>query len=120
MFKSEPSRVTRVARGAGVQPREVQDLLSQYQKFAQMVKQMGGIKNLFKGNGDRINPAQMQKINASMAKVLDPRVLQQMGGMAGIQNMVKQFQTSMPGGGDLASMLGGMPGMPGAGKRKTK
>lgn len=29
--------------------REVQELLSQYTKFAAMVKKMGGIKGLFKG-----------------------------------------------------------------------
>ncbi len=74
----------------------------------------------------------MQKINQSMAKVIDPRVLQQMGlfgclrlssfrfaqfcvyagGMAGLQNMVKQFQGGMPGMGDLASMMGGAQAAP--------
>ena len=38
-----------MARGAGVSQREVQELLTQYTKFAQMVKKMGGIKGLFKG-----------------------------------------------------------------------
>eukprot|EP00042_Codosiga_hollandica_P038034 m.305357 g.305357 ORF g.305357 m.305357 type:complete len:512 (+) comp55290_c0_seq3:20-1555(+) len=117
MFKAEPSRVVRVARGAGVQVRDVQDVITQYGKFAQMVKKMGGIKNLFKGNGDRLNPAQMQKLNASMAKAIDPRVLHQMGGMSGLQNMVKQFQSAMPGTGDMAGLLGGAaPG----GKPKRK
>ena len=46
-----PGRVQRVARGAGVSIKEVQELLQQYQKFAQMVKKMGGIKGLFKGKG---------------------------------------------------------------------
>jgi len=41
--------VTRVARGAGVSSSAVNELLSQYTKFAQMVKKMGGIKGLFKG-----------------------------------------------------------------------
>jgi len=41
--------VTRVARGAGVSSTAVNELLSQYTKFAQMVKKMGGIKGLFKG-----------------------------------------------------------------------
>ena len=39
-----------MARGAGVSQREVQELLTQYTKFAQMVKKMGGIKGLFKGS----------------------------------------------------------------------
>lgn len=38
-----------MARGAGVSTREVNELLTQYKKFAQMVKKMGGIKGLFKG-----------------------------------------------------------------------
>ena len=49
LFTKQPSRLTRVARGSGVSTREVQELLTQYQKFAQMVKKMGGIKGLFKG-----------------------------------------------------------------------
>ena len=48
-FSKEPNRVTRVANGAGVTEREVQELLKQYQKFSQVVKKMGGIKGLFKG-----------------------------------------------------------------------
>ena len=38
-----------MARGSGTSVREVQELLTQYTKFAQMVKKMGGIKGLFKG-----------------------------------------------------------------------
>lgn len=94
LFTKHPTRVSRVARGSGVSSREVQELLSQYQKFAQMVKKMGGIKGLFKG-GDmakNVNPSQMAKLNQQMARMMDPRVLQQMGGMGGLQNMMKQFQ----------------------------
>lgn len=49
LFSKQPNRVQRVARGAGVATRDVQELLTQYTKFAQMVKKMGGIKGLFKG-----------------------------------------------------------------------
>ncbi len=49
LFSRQTGRVARVARGAGVSVREVQELLTQYTKFAQMVKKMGGIKGLFKG-----------------------------------------------------------------------
>ncbi len=51
IFMRTQGRVHRVARGAGVSSKEVQELLQQYQKFAQMVKKMGGIKGLFKGKG---------------------------------------------------------------------
>ena len=49
LFSKQPNRIARVARGAGVATRDVQELLTQYTKFAQMVKKMGGIKGLFKG-----------------------------------------------------------------------
>jgi len=64
-----------------------------------------------------VNPAQMAKLNQQVAKVMDPRVLQQMGkftnswpvhfcerplfagGMGGLQSLMKQFQHQMgPGG----------------------
>lgn len=46
-----------------------------------MVKKMGGIKGLFK-TGDmtkNVNPTQMQKLNSQMSKLIDPRILQQIG-----------------------------------------
>merc|ERR1719319_1436989 len=84
-FSKEPGRVTRVAYGAGCTEKEVQELLKQYAKFAQVVKKMGGIKGLFKG-GDMnraVNPSQMAQLNKQMANMMDPSVLRQMGGMGG-------------------------------------
>ena len=81
LFKNQPGRCNRVARGAGVSIRDVQDLIAQYSKFAQMVKKMGGIKGLFK-TGDmtkNVNPTQMQKLNSQMGKLIDPRILHQIG-----------------------------------------
>lgn len=100
MFSREPKRVSRVAQGAGAMEWEVQELLKQYTKFAQVVKKMGGIKGLFKG-GDmskNVNPAQMAQLNQSMAKMMDPNVLRQMGGMNGLQNMMRQLQSGSGGG----------------------
>ncbi|CAL1266015.1 unnamed protein product [Larinioides sclopetarius] len=94
LFSRQPGRITRVARGAGVATRDVQELLTQYTKFAQMVKKMGGIKGLFKG-GDiakNVNSVQINKLNQQMAKMMDPRVLQQMGGISGLQSMMRQLQ----------------------------
>lgn len=57
-------------------------------------------------NGDmntkNINPSQLQKLNQQMAKMMDPRVLQHMGGMGGLQNMMRQLQgaSSAMGGGN--------------------
>ena len=39
----------RVARGSGSSVREVEELLKQYGRFAELVKKMGGMKGLFKG-----------------------------------------------------------------------
>lgn len=107
LLSKQPGRTQRVARGAGVSVREVNELLTQYKKFAQMVKKMGGIKGLFKGKGGdmskNVNPTQMAKLNNQMAKMMDPRVLQQMGGMQGLQNMMRQFQQGA--GGKPGSMM---------------
>jgi len=99
LFSKQPSRISRVARGAGVMEFEVKDLLNQYAKFSQMVKKMGGMKGLFKG-GDmtkNVNPTQMAQLNQHMAKMMDPRVLQHMGGYKGLEQMMKQLQQSGAG-----------------------
>lgn len=49
LFSKQQVRAQRVARGAGVSLKEVNELIQQYTKFAQMVKKVGGIKGLFKG-----------------------------------------------------------------------
>lgn len=90
--------------------REVKELITQYTKFAAVVKKMGGIKGLFKG-GDmakNVNQNQMAKLNQQMARMMDPRVLHQMGGMNGLQNMMRQLQSGAAGGlGGLGNLMGG-------------
>ena len=111
IFTKNPGRYHRVARGAGVSSKEVQDLITQYTKFAQVVKKMGGVKGLFKGGTDQrnINPAQMSRMQQQLTRAIDPRILNQMGGLGGLQNMMKQFQSGGGGGfGGLGGMLGGM------------
>ncbi len=46
-----------------------------------------------------VNASQMAKLNASMARAMDPRVLHQMGGQAGLQNVLRQLQSGQFGGG---------------------
>lgn len=63
-----------------------------------------------------VNPNQMAQLNSQMAKMMDPRVLQQMGGFKGLENMMKQLQTKggpggMMGGGGGPGGMGGMGGM---------
>ncbi|TKR57599.1 hypothetical protein L596_030280 [Steinernema carpocapsae] len=112
LFSKEQSRLTRVARGSGTSVNEVKDLMSQYKKFADIFKKMGSMKGLFNGkdmNPKNVNTTQMQKLNQQMAKMIDPRVLQQMGGMGGLQNTMRQLQSAGMGG------MGGLPGMYGMG-----
>jgi len=101
-FTKQPSRVTRVACGSGVMEMEVLALLDQYKKFSQVVKQMGGVKELFKDEKQmkNLNPAKMGKVYQSMAKAMDPQMLRAIGGMGGIEQMMKQMQQGgqLPGG----------------------
>lgn len=112
LFSKQPSRAIRVAQGSGVTEREIKDLISQYTKFAAVVKKMGGIKGLFKG-GDmakNVNPTQMAKLNQQMAKMIDPRMLQQMGGMNGLQSMMRQLQQGAGGKGGMGNLMDGFGG----------
>merc|ERR1711874_406351 len=107
-FTKQPNRVTRVACGAGVMECEVHALLDQYKKFSQVVKQMGGVKELFKDEKQikNLNPAKMGKVYQSMAKAMDPHMLRAIGGMQGIETMMKQMQQggAMPGGMGMQGM----------------
>jgi len=90
------SRVKRIARGSGNHVVEVQLLLSQYKKFAQMIKTMGGKGGLFQ-NGNlpkNPNPQQLAKMNQQMAK-MNPQLFKQLGGGSGIQGMMKHFQNGV-------------------------
>lgn len=96
LFSKQSTRVARVARGSGVKIREVQELLVQYNKFAGVVKKMGGVKGLFK-SGDisrNVNPNQMAKLNQQVAKMIEPTMLAKIGGTSGLQNMLKQIQSA--------------------------
>lgn len=109
LFTKQPGRITRIARGSGVTEKEAKDLISQYTKFAAVVKKMGGIKGLFK-SGDmtkNVNPTQMARLNQQMAKMMGPAALQQMGGTAGLQNFMRQIQQGAGGLSNLGGLFGG-------------
>jgi signal recognition particle subunit SRP54 len=89
-----------------------------------------------------VNPSQMAQLNQQMARMMDPRVLQQMGkalffvislckiligfplslgGMNGLQSMMRQLQQGAAGGlGNLMGGLGGGSGGGGGGGGKHK
>lgn len=75
VFSKQPGRIQRVARGSGVSTRDVQELLTQYTKFAQMVKKMGGIKGLFKGEIQMYVTAELLEKTLSSSLVIEMSVL---------------------------------------------
>ena len=87
IFLSQPSRMTRIARGSGTSVREVEDLLTQHKMMANMAKKMkGGMANMQRAQG-----AMQGKNNKQQLEAMQKR-LQSMGG-------------GLPGGADLASMM---------------
>ncbi|KAE9965207.1 hypothetical protein BLS_007770 [Venturia inaequalis] len=105
LFTTQPSRMTRIARGSGTSVREVEDLLTQHKVMAGMAKKMKGQM----GN--------MQKAQGAMAGKNNKQQME-----AAQKRLASMGQGNMPGGADMASMMkmlqgggGGMPGMPGGG-----
>jgi signal recognition particle subunit SRP54 len=116
ILKQQPTRIYRVAMGSGTLVREVEEMLQQCTKFAEIVKKMGGSKGLLKsmGSGNKMHPNQMAKMQGALSKMVPPGMLEQMGGMGGIQQMMQQM-TQGGGLGNLANMFGGAGGLGGLG-----
>ncbi|CAH2036192.1 unnamed protein product [Thlaspi arvense] len=94
------SRMMRIARGSGRIVREVMEMLEEYKKLAKIWGNMKGLK--IPKNGDM--SALSRNMNAQhMSKVLPPNMLKQIGGMGGLQSLMKQ----MGSGKDLMGMFGG-------------
>ena len=88
-----PSRIARIARGSGRSTAEVGQLMMTFAKFEELSKTMGknGLKNLGNMSPGGIMGRGAQQQIANLSKAIDPRVLKQMGGMGGIQNLMKQM-----------------------------
>ena len=90
-FVSEPSRLTRVARGSGTSVRELEELLSQHRVFTQMAKKMGGkggmIQQMAKAGGPPKTPAQA----AALQKKLQQQGVGGGGQMAQAMKMLKDM-----------------------------
>ncbi|KAL5156499.1 Signal recognition particle protein 2 [Glycine soja] len=98
------SRMMRIARGAGRQIREVMEMLEEYKRLAKIWSKMKGLKIPKKGDMSALS----RNMNAQhMSKVLPPQMLKQIGGMGGLQNLMKQM-------GSAKDMMG-MGGMFGGG-----
>lgn len=97
------ARVFRIAMGSGSHPQHVWELLEEFKRFQKMV---GKMKHLKIGkNGEMPQMARNpQQAMAQMGKCLDPRMLKQIGGMSGLQNLMKSMN-----GMDMSQF--GMPDM---------
>lgn len=85
---SEPSRINRVARGSGRTLKEVNEMLEEFKRLAKIWSKMKGLKIPKKGDMS----AMARNMNAQhMSKVLPPQMLKQIGGIGGLQSLMKQM-----------------------------
>ncbi|ANM70640.1 Signal recognition particle, SRP54 subunit protein [Arabidopsis thaliana] len=94
------SRIMRIARGSGRIVREVMEMLEEYKRLTTMWGKVKGLKNLEKGNMSALSK---NKNSQQLSKVLPAQMLKQIGGMSGLQSLMKQ----MGSGKDLMGMFGG-------------
>ncbi|XP_039053824.1 signal recognition particle 54 kDa protein 2-like isoform X2 [Hibiscus syriacus] len=94
------SRMMRIARGSGRHIREVMEMMEEYKRLAKLWSKMKGLKIPKKGEMSALS----RNMNAQhMSKVLPPQMLKQIGGMGGLQNLMKQMGSSK----DTMGMFGG-------------
>lgn len=99
-----PSRTTRIARGSGAKEVEVSVLMEEYKRMSKMVGKMGK-SGLLGGDMTQMmrNPKQMMQ---KMQGMMDPRMLQQMGGAQNMMNMMKEMG-KMENMQDMMQAMGG-------------
>lgn len=104
------SRIYRIARGSGSPIQAVHELIATFVPFRKLFANMKDIGPLTKGGNmemsqlvGRQGRMNMQK----MAQAFDPRMLQRVGGMNGLQSMMRQLAMAEKKG-TLPKGLGGM------------
>lgn len=113
-------RVIRICKGSGQKPREFLLLLGEHARFSKMVGRMGKLglgDNMDNMDAIKKNP---QKAMQQLQSAIDPGMLQQMGGMGNVMDMMKGMMAPQEGGGSnpmqdmMKNMMGGagMPKMP--------
>ena len=105
---SETSRINRIVRGAGRQYRDMYELITQYKMMAKMVGKMKQMKLPKKGP---VNARAMNQSVQQMSQAIPPHLLKSIGGMGGLQTLMKQLEGGGgPGGmgalGDMMKSLG--------------
>ncbi|KAF3625409.1 putative protein FAR1-RELATED SEQUENCE 6-like [Capsicum annuum] len=82
------SRIMRIARGSGHPVHEVMEMMEEYKRLAKIWSKMKGLKIPKKGEMSALS----RNMNAQhMSKVLPPQMLKQIGGMGGLQSLMKQM-----------------------------
>jgi signal recognition particle subunit SRP54 len=110
------SRIVRIARGSGTHPVHVQELFAMFKPFKDVLDKMSAMTGKG-GKGLRGGPPNMKQLQ----NMINPQMLQQMGGPGALQNMMKQMQSMGLGGGknfdpskidmskfDMSKLFGGM------------
>ena len=105
---SEPSRIVRIARGAGVYPEQVLELIQEHKKFSQIVGRMGkaGLMNAGAGGNIGRNPNQMMN---KLTSALPADMLNKLGGAGNMMNLMKNLE-GHEGMADMMKALGGAGG----------
>lgn len=67
--------------------KDIELLLSEHKRLAKLFENVGAMGNKMKGAHGQMNPSQLQQ----MMRGVDPRLLQRMGGMNGLQEMMKSI-----------------------------
>lgn len=106
IFRDEPSRVLRLARGSGTSIREVEDVLMQQKIMGDMAKKLGGKNGVL--NQMQQGPGAMR--NNPQLAAAQRRMAQMAGGQGGVPGM--GGMGGMPDMSALANMMGGAGGMP--------
>lgn len=111
-----PSRIHRVARGSGYSIVQVATLITMFVKLEEIIKKFGksNFKQMMQDPGSMMNGRMNQQQLGQLSKMINPNVLKQMGGLGGLQSMMRQMQGGGMGAGDGLPSMGGLPmGLPG-------
>ena len=87
---SEPSRIMRVAKGSGVFPEQVVELIEEHKKFSKIVGRMGKA-GLMSGNMATMGRNPNQLMN-KLSSALPPEMLSRLGGANNVMNLMKNLE----------------------------
>ncbi|UKK00639.2 signal recognition particle protein 2 [Theileria orientalis] len=84
------SRILRIAKGSGTSPNEINGLLEQHKLLQKMVGSMGKM-GLTKDNAVQNLMRNPNQLMNKMQSMMDPKILQQMGGPGTIMKLMREF-----------------------------